>query len=293
MKNLLKLFSGLIVMLILSCGAFVYAEEETIEIDTYDLETKTWSTEFVTDSPLNSVDLPENHDGEISPMDIFGEDDRVIISDTTKKPYSYIGNIYIRSGGVVCGYGTGFLVGPSLVLTAAHNLYSNLLNIDSIRFLPGHNGDTFPFGKYTATKFHIPSQYKKDVTNKKYDYALIELEEPVGNKTGYFSLNPNLSVVNNPDKHDIYENQMSVTIAGYPSNDRKKLYKSSGKVYFDGGDYLAYTKIDTDNGQSGSPVYYKKDGKYYVLGIHIKGNDEQNTCRLMTNAIYRLIEKYR
>ena len=293
MKKQFSFFAFLLIFFLMS--TIVFADDEILDMDIYNFETQTWQTDQIkANDSITSVSESSSDSG-ISPFIIFGEDGRKIVSNTAQKPYSYIGNVCIYSQKAICGYGTGFLVAPSLVLTAAHNVYSQYLDIDAIKFIPGHTEDSYPYGKHDATKFYIPSQYKENPNNPKYDFALIQLKTNVGDTAGYFSLDPNMKIVNDPDKHDINENKIAVSLTGYPQNDKKHMYKSTGNVYFDGGDYLGYYRMDTDKGQSGSPIYYKKDGKYYVVGIHIgkTSTNDWNRCRLMTNAVYTLINKYR
>ena len=39
---------------------------------------------------------------------------------------------------------------------------------------------------------------------------------------------------------------------------------------------IRYYSISTTRGQSGSPIFIKKNGKYLVIGIHISSGEENN-----------------
>ena len=74
-------------------------------------------------------------------------------------------------------YGSGYLIGPKIVLTCAHNLYDDeeKINYKDVKFSPaaeGTNGRT-----YNAKFVYFPEEYKN--LNKKdrneYDFGIIEL----------------------------------------------------------------------------------------------------------------------
>ena len=104
------------------------------------------------------------------------------------------------------------------------------------------------------------------------------------------------------DNFDIYENEHTVKIAGYPSDHAivysHYMYASKGKSYFDGSDYVLYYKIDTFSGESGAPVFYKSGNKYYAFGIHLYGKSEKNGVewnrgRRITKGIVQAVNKYK
>ena len=75
---------------------------------------------------------------------IFGDDDREIITETSHAPWSSIGFIYAEfdeeaDQGTMHG-GSGVLIGPRTVVTAAHVVYHLEYGwADSISFAPGKN----------------------------------------------------------------------------------------------------------------------------------------------------------
>lgn len=256
-------------------------------------------------------------DDETSPYVIIGNDNRTIVSDTTVAPYRYIGRLVIyasfsKTGKAAKFSGTGFLVGPKLVMTAAHCLYPTdddgviYDKVTEAIFYPGRNGNSTPYGSAKGTVLHVPTKYKDSAPtyNKKYDYAVMELNTAIGNTTGSFSTDANYIVgtegVINPLNVTLAGggafNSLKVTLAGYPGNETQnnKLYKHSGTASFENDDYIFSYTIDTEGGQSGSPLYLKQNGKFCVVGIHILGNSaaKQNYGRRITNAILQLVNKY-
>ena len=77
----------------------------------------------------------------------------------------------------VSSRGSGLLVGPRQVLTAAHNVYDAEGNRpDSLHVAPARNGARMPFGRFEAVAFTTTSRY---ITNpapgNRFDIALVTL----------------------------------------------------------------------------------------------------------------------
>lgn len=186
-KKIVKL---LIIAFVVACTyTNVLADDEIVSLITYDMQNDVWSEDFVKDGFEETVSSPEN-DSKVEPFSIFGEDERVKIGDTTKAPYSYIGSIItLNQAEIPISEGTAWLVGDSLAITAAHNVYNTKNQPKEIIFTLGENGGKSPYGDIKVTKWHIPQQFieqkKKEPqkTYPKYDYAILELDKPIGKKT--------------------------------------------------------------------------------------------------------------
>lgn len=280
------------IFLLCSC----YANAEQLEIESTDLTTGEITRETVGEDSIGCISqtlLPNEED--ISPYSIIGEDDRIIVENTKKYPYRCIGKLEIRyPNSSTYTVGTGFLVGDSIVLTAAHCVYSTK-EIESITFIPAKNGSTNPYGKFKATKKHVFTKYKDAVasgdiaTQMKYDFALIELNSPIGSSIGYM----NLGGYGTPYNAN-WLNGRNVIIAGYPGNKGSKLYRDKAPILsFSDDKYRMYYAIDTEGGQSGSPIIKYVDGAYYAVGIHTNGGSTQNSGRYVSKGIYNLVNKYK
>ena len=104
------------------------------------------------------------------------------------------------------------------------------------------------------------------------------------------------------DNFDIYENEHTVKIAGYPSKIMRLCIhiicmQVKEKSYFDGSDYVLYYKIDTFLEKVGL-LFFKSGNKYYALGIHLYGKSEKNGVewnrgRRITKGIVQAVNKYK
>ena len=97
-------------------------------------------------------------------------------------------------------------------------------------------------------------------SNANYDYGLLELNKNIGTSTGYFGMHWTSSSLNGK----------SITVAGYPGSSIKirQLWKMNGKVASCNANKVYYS-IDTEGGQSGSPVYwYNSTYGYQGIAIH-------------------------
>lgn len=286
---------------IFSIDAFA---DEHVKIDTYDFTTQKWSYEYVTDRAVKMSTDVDDH--EIAPFAIIGTDNRSKVTNTTEYPYSCIGSIYVKtvSNDSWKFRGSGFLVAPSLMLTAAHCVYDQKDTITEIRFTPAKNGSTNPYGHAYSTKIHVPADFKDSTSyDSKHDYALIELDKPIGNTAGYFpeihmEKWDNVDPIKDPDPDQFYKMNNRGCIAGYPKQYSNLMYRESGVIYHRNSALYLYYKVDTTDGQDGGPIFFTDDnGVKKYMGIHIINDCEEfpgyNQGRAMTLAIYTLINKYK
>lgn len=219
-------------------------------------------------------------------FEISGTDDRVKINNTKNTPWKWICHIEIyklnnrgqwnldESVG-----GTGILISPYHVLTAAHVLDYGTKGIirRKIKVFPGRNGQSNnPFGEYNTNGWVILNSF--DRKSRSDDLGLIRLTKKV-NSIGYWGSDKNwvLGGLSEAElkNHDYY-------VAGYPGSVRNRRsyffqyqHHGPGKVVDCHGphvykvchkeiEYLA----DTSKGQSGGPVWVNKNGIHHLVGIH-------------------------
>ncbi|RLA66855.1 MAG: hypothetical protein DRQ88_05355 [Epsilonproteobacteria bacterium] len=154
---------------------------------------------------------------------------------------------------------SGFLVAPDLLVTAGHCV----------------NSETCPNSRWIFD-YHIESkQYENEILDEKnvyacksviiskegtLDYALIELDRKVGNRTPLVFR-----------KKGKVSSRGKLVVIGHPSGLPLKI-TNGGKVIDNYSKNVFTTNLDTFNGNSGSPVFNESTGK--VEGILVSGNTD-------------------
>jgi V8-like Glu-specific endopeptidase len=137
-----------------------------------------------------------------------GKDGRQIVTNSEVWPNCVHGRLCTKFEGENF-VGSGTLIGPRYVITAAHNIYDKKkrkeCDKDSVVFYPGISGKSCPYGMIRVVSWHYPPEYQ---TEGNEDYALLILEKDVGKYTGYFGLRPH-------NRTDL--NNMEFSLYGYPA----------------------------------------------------------------------------
>ena len=213
-----------------------------------------------------------------SPFSIFGDDDRVPVTSTSGKNYSICKIKTVYSDDSV-GYGTGFLISSTKVVTAGHNVHyktkagkPKTAKSLVLYFGCSKNGtvkETVSFD-CTADNLYYPSGWA-DNYDADLDYAAIKLPKAVKGPTEYFTLS---------DSNDNLDDK-TITMIGYehhnysipPVYTNWTLLETSGKV-IGSTTWRLYTRLDGMPGQSGSPVLY--GGKVVALYTYSVNGSENH-----------------
>lgn len=196
--------------------------------------------------------LPEGRPAQPAPERVFGSDDRMLVTDTTRTvAWQTTALIYDASTG---GWCTGFMIGPDTVATAGHCVYDyhnrrGWWSLSQTRVYPAYNGytNTAPFGSCSVRNLYTVRGWV-DTGNWDYDYGAIKLNCTIGNRTGWYGLT-----------NGGYNTSTRLTTQGYPSDKRPaySMWAQHGTITGYAGSNQAQltTYMDIIPGQSGSPVY--------------------------------------
>ena len=190
--------------------------------------------------------------------------------------------------------GTGFYIGDDRILTCGHNL----AGASSVTIIPGKNGDTEPFGSFTASPADWVIHPKFDVTVARssptghdFDLAVIKVSTPPPNEEAFRILEELLQCQDSP-----------IIVCGYAAGtvDRNKQHLDGDAIRLlsDSGEVFMYN-LQTEGGTSGSPVYYMvaRDDEArqqcvletHLIGVHVDfvpGSTILNEgCRLTADKI--------
>lgn len=238
--------------------------------------------------------------------EVIGQDDRQRVTDTLARPFRWVCQIFAIAPAVsVKGVGTGFVIGRRTILTAAHNLWVKGHKATRFEIYLAVSGDRLapPLGHYTAVKA-IAHPLSSD---SRYDIAAIFLEDQLPSTL--------VSVANRDDKFPLAAvtpqtlQGLRALVSGYPKSyprhDRNKFptppegvqayqyYCISDLRYADG---LVHYNLDTEGGQSGSPlitVHEDSGGNRFsvAIGVHIEGDLAGNKAVPLDDERMRFVDE--
>nr|WP_246188441.1 DNA/RNA non-specific endonuclease [Metabacillus lacus] len=170
------------------------------------------------------------------------------------------------AAGRTAGFGTGFLVAPSLLLTNHHVLSSEATAEWSIAEF-NYELDTFMREKEKKS-FRLQPD-KLFLTDEELDFTLIAVEErasdgTLANEFGYLPLFPQKGKASAGEY---------VSIIQHPSGAAKAVAIRENKITDIFGDFLHY-ETDTLEGSSGSPVF---NDSWTVVALHHAGVPDPDT----------------
>ena len=301
-RNILNVALAMIMLVVSLPISARAAKNAGVDYQVYDV--KTGETTY-----YSFDDVPDANDGGFSPgyfpngvtsginegistAAIVGQDNRYPVSSTTVSPYSstvYIEVYWGKSSKIV----SGFMLGPSAVLTAGHCVYDFGENNNgkglatSAIVVPAKNGDVEPYGRASVEQFIVPTFSVTGVTSD--DWAILVLDKPLGNQTGWlgirwqdasyegtFVYNTGYPAPKDADEQNDEQSLMLVS-TGYVRKDLRKLDVNSENAFE--GDW------DATGGNSGGPVYINSaETGYTAIGILTAGSLEDTFHNIYPNA---------
>jgi V8-like Glu-specific endopeptidase len=237
--------------------------------------------------------------------EVIGPDERRLVTDTLAVPYRWVCSIDVTYPSGAVGRGSGVLIGPRHVLTAAHVIYAEHgATPRSVYVAPGRNGRTAtsgvlePVGRIKAVAYSVSSAFLSALRiGSRFDFALLTLDRDVsalpvrargGQPLGHWG-HPQLGAKTVLRALEpAFLTGKPVHVCGYPGDwcGRTHLDPKVGCSATDQGTAqlvhhglatfpapmpgLLLHTADTFGGQSGAPVWMEfTDGSRYLVGIHV------------------------
>ncbi|MDE6656612.1 MAG: trypsin-like serine protease, partial [Anaeroplasmataceae bacterium] len=246
--------------------------------------------------------IPSEFANSTMPTTVLGDDDRTRVTDSKSWPYlptclldvvyKQVYNNEDKSYYNLHYFCSGFMEGPNLLVTAGHCIFGDITTgkyddnkdnrkfPDEVKVYAGANsiddvslGEKYPY--YAKVSFiNIQKAYYENDTFD-YDWAALELDRDLGNRTGYYGR-----------IRDWYSASAEVYSYGYPTDKTlATMWESYGKL-LEKTTYTYRYDFDSFGGQSGSPVFMTDDdGVTYVCGIHTHGSTSYNGGTIFNSFI--------
>ncbi len=202
----------------------------------------------------------------VLPRQVIGTDDRLRVIDTSQYPWSAIVRITYTSDGISGFLCSGWMLGRSTIVTAAHCLYNEEGWGSSYVIQPGRDGNII-HGECRGIAGHVPQGWIDAVdrpgtslswSDRQYDFAGIDLNCRIGEETGVLGFR-------STNDGDLIA--MNGVVVGYPGPLNHPSGIDVGTSMWEGGGQLVNSgdagvlrfTNDTTGGQSGGPVWQTSD----------------------------------
>jgi len=208
--------------------------------------------------------------------------------------------------------GTGILISPCHVLTAAHVLKSideqsssrPLLEAETLTVTPGRDESQSPFGTFAAKSWKLHPHWDPNAGSSGTDLAVITLDKCVSKELGFWNLENIATSVKSTLPGG------AILTAGYPESKKTQMWCFSGRVsigspqadaavvqngqavrWFDTNPVLRLN-ADVEKGQSGSPVWTSDHDGLHLVGMLVDAGTDWNIAVTLNDRALELIRQW-
>lgn len=222
----------------------------------------------------------------MAPFDVLGPDDRQQVHDARLPPWCMVCHLVVQNDRGQFSSGTGWLAGPDTVITAAHVLHDASLDhrAQHVTVYPGRVGST-ALAEHQAVGWAWQPGWA-GAQPPGQDIAVVRTQGAPGRRWGWFGFRALSSA-------ELLHRQ--VRTAGYPDHPSLppgSLLWCEGEVAEVTHQLLRYA-LDTQPGQSGSPVYHPDaQGLPVALGVHAYGSPLGNHAVRLTPELVEQLKAW-
>ena len=256
--------------------------ENGLETSEYLSDIKSTGASYTLPKIINDIDYSsfynptERDDSDV----IIGSNDRVQLTESqySLSPYCMICKIEATFGQSVY-QGTGYLVGPRTVLTAAHVIYDSGWGTNVTLLFGAHwnSNNQYVYSSYVTNVTGLTMGNYYNTGDTADDWAIIDLGFDIGDTYGWFGLTT------------VVTTNMTMTVAGYPGDYNGNMVYSTGSVS-NIETYKFRHYADTAGGESGAPIM---PVPFMSSGIHHGGygTSYNEACRISTYIVDMIDER--
>ncbi len=212
---------------------------------------------------------------------VIGEDERARILETAAAPWRMICNLEIQFP-FGSGVGTGWLAGPTTVLTAGHCVFDSQVGGWATRIVvtPGLNRDVKPHGQVIARRFSTTKLWETG-RNPDHDIGVIHLnKDATPLERNSVELGNDLGAFGFAVRTDEELLRSFIHVAGYPGEVErgfgKEMWGHRSRVKRM-TDRRAFYDVDTTPGQSGAPAFVIEENPSQPIAVAIHAYGTRGT----------------